>query len=279
MSDRPDLSTVLNTRVARFLAAVAVVLAAAVVVPTLTSRPTRDTQALETAQAKDQRDGAGSSPADTPIGITDDAVVPAGDEVPSDEGTPPATTAKGSKSTGSNGTSTTLAQRGTGTTAGSNTTTTAADVATTASTTPAATTPSGSCTRAASAENEIAGSFESYRDSLPGPDGGPVGAMTRSAKLDKVAFDWACQMANDQAMRHNPEGPAQILAACGGCTATAENVAYDNSAGHAWAGWIAEPPATRNHRGNIEDPRGGTYGIGVARASNGVLYIVHDFAH
>jgi uncharacterized protein YkwD len=60
--------------------------------------------------------------------------------------------------------------------------------------------------------------------------------------------------------------------------ATGENIAKAQSAAQAEALFMDEPKFQRNHRGNILDLHYNRVGIGIARATDGSLYITQEFA-
>jgi uncharacterized protein YkwD len=59
---------------------------------------------------------------------------------------------------------------------------------------------------------------------------------------------------------------------------TAENVARARDAAQAEALFMDEPKFQQNHRSNILNPNYSIVGIGVARDSEGTLYITEEFA-
>lgn len=251
------------------LGALVVLFVAALVAPVLTSAPNRDETALETATNRgdtsatvrlddnpvdasienpaDEGDGvAAADPADGPATTVDeDTTVTSGVEV--DESGATVTTA----TVGARSTTTTTTVRG------SSTTTVA----------PSTTAPSANCTTDTAAAATISTSLAGERSSqgLPG--------LVRSAAIDDVAQTWACRMAAE-GMRHNPDYGPQVFAACGGCSAVAENIGNNPTAEGAWAAWMASD----THLKNISTNRAGQHGIGAARSSSGQLFVVHDFA-
>jgi uncharacterized protein YkwD len=60
--------------------------------------------------------------------------------------------------------------------------------------------------------------------------------------------------------------------------ATGENIAKAGSTAQAEALFMNEPKFQPNHRGNILDPNYNRVGIGIARASDGSIYITQEFA-
>jgi uncharacterized protein YkwD len=251
----------LTPTVVRVLAALGVVAAAAVIVPTLTSEPTHDADAVETA-------GRTSTTVD--LGVTTDDVAL---ELPSELTTVPPTdvTRPTTAATKAGGKATSTTAKATG---GSGSTTptsqaTSSTTQTTAATTTTTTPPSSGCSYAAdgAAEARIAELFSARR-----PD------MQRSSSMDATARSWACEMAGRQTAVHMepfvPNRTNQIFAACGGCAAVAENVAFNSTADGAWSSWLN----SETHLRNINQAGAGSFGIGVYR--NGAnLYFVHVFGH
>jgi uncharacterized protein YkwD len=242
----------LTPRVTRILAAVGVVAAAAVIVPTLTSEPRRDEEAVRTAEASART----STTAE--FGRTTDA---ASLELPSELTTVPAT--DGPRAT--EGTTTTRAPSTT-----KATTPTTSPPAEPTSTTPPATTPTtaateppASCGGGGSAE--LSCLFDNYRraQGLPG--------MTRTAAMNQRAQAWADKMASEATMSHSDLN--LIFQSCGGCTAVAENVGFNGSAAAAWQGWLN----SATHLNNIRTPKGGVYGMGATRSADGTLWVVQMF--
>jgi uncharacterized protein YkwD len=146
----------------------------------------------------------------------------------------------------------------------------------TATTKPTTTTPptqppaGGPCATGGGAGGQMAGLYCAHRANLGLP------STTRNAALDAMAQEWAQKMANDGELSHRPNAEArQMVADRCDCPGWAENVAYDETVQEAWQAWLA---STAGHRGHIEDPRDGEYGIGVASAG-GYLWFVQVFGY
>lgn len=252
----------LTDPVLRVLAAIGVVAAAGVVVPTLTSQPRRDEEAVRAIEERAATSiDLGEDTADASLELPSElTTVPATDR-PS-RGRPSATTAPGDPGDGS----TTTTQVTSSTTPGASTPTSSASSVATVTSTSTTRVPSGSCalSREAGAEREVAALFEERR-----PD------MRRSTTMDAAARTWACEMAGRQVAEHMSPWAVraqQLMDACGGCSSVAENVAFNSSAAAAWQAWLA----SATHLGNIDAPGGGTYGVAAYR--NGAnLYFVHVF--
>ena len=254
LSDRPDRFARWNTRWVRVVGALAVVLAAAVVVPTLTSEPNRDETAIRTSD----EDDAGA------VDLDDDAV-DAGLEIPADGTVAPSIDEDDDEGTT---TSTTASVRSTTSTAvpggpASTTSTTPATSPTTAPVTTAA--PPATCGGGGSAE--LSCRFDNYRrtEGLP--------AMSRTGSMNQKAQAWAEKMAADGAMSHSDL--SLIFSACGGCTEVKENVGFQSngSAAAAWQAWLN----SSTHLGNIRTAKGGVYGMGAATTPSGAVYVVQMF--
>jgi uncharacterized protein YkwD len=251
----------LTTRVVRLLVGAGVVAAAAVVVPTLTSEPNHDKAAVETA----------GRPNDGTVRLdehTDDAAL----ELPSELTTVPATdvtkaTTASTKASGA--TSTTKVTAGPGSTSPSTPATSSTTQATAPSSSATTQPPAAGCgySRDTAAEDRIVTLFGQRR-----PD------MSRTGSMDATARSWACNMAGRQTADHMspfvPNRTDQIFAACGGCAAVAENVAFNSSADAAWQSWLN----SSTHLANIDQAGAGTFGIAAYRNGSSI-YFVHVFGH
>ncbi|HJR26094.1 MAG TPA: CAP domain-containing protein [Acidimicrobiales bacterium] len=216
-----------------------------------------------------------------------EASVRTGDEVGSTTSSSPTSAASSSSSpTSSSTTSTTLgsttstkaaagSSRSTTTTArrsGGGGTGTTRPTATQPSTTTATTSPpsSGPCATGGGAAGQMASRFCAHRANLGLP------SMRRNGALDAMAQEWAQKMANDGALSHRPSAQArQMVADRCDCPGWAENVAYDTTVDGAWTGWLN---SSSGHRGHIEDPRDGEFGIGAVSAG-GYLWFVQVFGY
>ncbi|MDQ2650156.1 MAG: CAP domain-containing protein [Actinomycetota bacterium] len=255
--ERPGWRRFFTDRVLRILTAVGVIAAAAVIIPTLTSEPRRDQEALRTYAST------------STVDLNDDSA-DVSLELPSELTTVPATDGKGGKGKPS-GSTTVPASSGQGSTTTARATSSTGATATTVTTTgpsitvpsTTATTPAPSCSGGGSAE--LSCLFDNYRrrEGLP--------AMTRTGAMNERAQAWADKMAADGAMSHSSLD--LIFSSCGGCTAVAENVGFNGSPAAAWQGWLD----SATHRNNIRTNKGGVYGMGATRSANGTLWVVQMF--
>ena len=177
------------------------------------------------------------------------------------------TTTSTKAAAGSGRSTTTTQRRGGGGGTGTTQPTTTSPPTTTATTAPPS---SGPCATGGGAAGQIASLFCAHRSSLGLP------SMSRNSALDAMAQEWAQKMANDGALSHRPNAQArQMVAERCDCPGWAENVAYDSTVDEAWTGWLN---STSGHRGHIEDPRDGEFGIGVVSAG-GYLWFVQVFGY
>ncbi|MDP1820256.1 MAG: CAP domain-containing protein [Acidimicrobiales bacterium] len=117
------------------------------------------------------------------------------------------------------------------------------------------------------AADDIANRFCSYRASqgLPG--------VTRNARLDQAAAEWAQKMADDGQLSHRPKEDVERIVADACCGRHGENVGFNSEgSGAVWQSWLASSP----HLANIRVGRPGEYGVG-AVTQNGATWIVHLF--
>ena len=223
------------------------------------------------------------------LALTDDdpgeARVQTGDEVSSTTSSSPTRASSSSSPTSSTTSSTLGSTTSTKAAAGSNRSTTTAPrrsggggtgttspSATQPSTTTATTPPasSGPCATGGGAAGQMANRFCAHRANLGLP------SMSRNGALDAMAQEWAQKMANDGALSHRPNTQArQMVAARCDCPAWAENVAFDTTVDGAWTGWLN---SSSGHRGHIEDPRDGEFGMGAVSAG-GYLWFVQVFGY
>ncbi len=106
-----------------------------------------------------------------------------------------------------------------------------------------------------------------------------LGKVQHIECLNTVAENWAKQMARAGTMYHNPEGGADITAACGGAWASrGENVAAGwSSTDSVFRAWMASPAHYANIAGKYAYKFNKT-GVGAYRDANGKLWWTQVFA-
>ena len=166
----------------------------------------------------------------------------------------PSTTTSRAPAAGSGRTTTTTTRRPGGGSGGPSTTRPSTVPPTTTTTAPPS---GGACATGGGSAGQMATLFCSHRADLGLP------SMSRNGSLDAMAQEWAQKMANDGQLSHRPnaQASAMVAARCA-CPGWAENVAFDETVGETWDGWLA----SSSHRTNIENPHDGEYGLGVVSA-------------
>ncbi len=139
--------------------------------------------------------------------------------------------------------------------------------------------------------NESMAAYESYMIELINHDRTANGSPTIQANsaLTALARAHAKDMATRDFFNHvNPDGadPQARAASAGIRGGTFENIAYQGGFESGYQKvqasesiMMGEPKNQQNHRSNILDPNHAAVGVGVARASNGKLYMVQEFSH
>lgn len=101
-------------------------------------------------------------------------------------------------------------------------------------------------------------------------------------RLAAVAREHSEEMARNGYFGHrasNGASPAERISLAGiRWTEVGENIASCQSIGQAESTFMDEPKFERNHRWNILNPNYTRVGVGIARGSDGTLYITEDFA-
>jgi len=101
-------------------------------------------------------------------------------------------------------------------------------------------------------------------------------------RLAAVARAHSEEMARNGYFAHTAAdgaSPAQRISSAGiRWTRIAENIASSQSIAQAESTFMDEPKFERNHRWNILNPEYTRVGVGIAKGSDGMLYITEDFA-
>jgi uncharacterized protein YkwD len=202
-----------------------------------------------------------SSTSSTPDGADDDGADDEEDDDRDDE-------AEQDRGDGSARSSTTL-RRGSATTARSTPTTRGGSGPAPSSTAPPTTQPAGTgCTTGGSGgtARELADRYCRHRGTRA------TARMERNDQLDAAAASWAAELGRRGELAHGDYNSA-VRAVCPTCTG-GENVAVQHPPDleAAWDRWLGSPP----HRANLDNPKGGVYGTGVAQVGDR-MYYVHIF--
>ena len=102
-----------------------------------------------------------------------------------------------------------------------------------------------------------------------------MGALRADHRLDVLAAQQSLRMAESGKLFHNPNLEDQADAAGVAWITIAENVGSGENVANVHRGFMA----SAHHRRNVLDPRVDTLGVGVAVASDGVVYVTQVFAH